>query len=94
MTSQAPVSYTILVREGPVGGISDIGMGMSGEGELGWHKRNLSNWSHLTERSAARPDSEVMPFEDSIYSLNTAAMVEAETQQARDGTSRIRKGKK
>lgn len=94
MTSQAPVSYTILVRERPVGGISDIGMGMSGEGELGWHKRNLSNWSHLTERSAARPDSEVMPFEDSIYSLNTAAMVEAETQQARDGTSRIRKGKK
>lgn len=49
-----------------------MGMGMSGEGDLGRHKRNLSNWSHLTERSAARPDSEVMPFENFIYSLNTA----------------------
>lgn len=90
MTSQAPVSYTIPVREGPVGGIT----GMSGEGELGRHKRNLSNWTHLTDRSAARPDSEVMPFENFIYSLNTAAMVEAETQRVRDGRSRIHKGKK
>lgn len=94
ITPQAPVSYTSPVRKGPVGGIIGMGMGMGGEGELGRHKRNLSNWSHLTEGSAARPDSEVMPFENSIYSLNTAAMVEAKTQRARDGRSRIHKGKK
>lgn len=94
MTSQAPVSCIIPVREGPVGGITGMGMDMSGEGELGRHKRNLSNWSHLTDRTAARPDSEVMPFENFICSLNTAAMVEAETQWARDGRSRIHKGKK
>ncbi|WVQ81145.1 hypothetical protein IAT38_003267 [Cryptococcus sp. DSM 104549] len=48
-----------------------------GTGEMGYHKRSQSNYS---ERSAARPDSDVMPFESFIHSLNAAAKEEAERE--------------
>ncbi|WVQ73609.1 hypothetical protein IAR50_003189 [Cryptococcus sp. DSM 104548] len=37
------------------------------------HQRSQSTFSHMTERSAARPDSEVIPFESFMSSLNAAA---------------------
>ncbi|ODN81082.1 hypothetical protein L202_03177 [Cryptococcus amylolentus CBS 6039] len=37
------------------------------------HQRSQSTFSHMTERSGARPDSEVIPFESFISSLNAAA---------------------
>ncbi|OXG15693.1 hypothetical protein C366_04285 [Cryptococcus neoformans Tu401-1] len=83
-TPWAPIPYTTPVRESLLGGIAGMGVDMSGGG-LGWHKRSLSNWSHLTERSAARPDSEVMPFESFIHSLNGTALEEAKRQRAREG---------
>lgn len=81
----APIPYTIPVCESPLAGVAGMGVDMNGGGGLGWHKRSLSNWSHLTARSAARPDSDVMPFESFIYSLNGAAMEEAERQRASEG---------
>lgn len=72
------IFYIIFVCESFFVGVVGMGVDMNGGGGLGWYKCSLSNWSYLMVRSVVRLDSDVMLFENFIYSLNGVVMEEVE----------------